>query len=992
MHGPRLLTAAAAAAALAACQPSIQKSQNPGSADFVVFDPSTSQIPLPNDLALQTAATQTGAQGELLQSFAAQGGFPSDQDLPVTIDVQRFTYSGSQTTQAPPPDGIDLATVVLVGTVPSGATVAVFEKTPSGAAPVTAVAPAYVQSTDRGTLVLSNKPHTVTLSPGNTITSTRWNAGSTYVVMVRGGANGVKLKGGGELVAMPTLYLLTRGVDLSQTENQYLLPGGDRTGRAATGQQLEALRQQYVQAGLIAADDQHLGLADQVFGPGGTKDLVSLQTFKIAPSKPGAAVVTDASAGVVPLPSDLLLDPATNKIVNNPAFGALASGLATLDGFSTTAMELTQTSGPVLAATVNSGTVFLYDLTNPAAPVRVKELFEGPATAGFVAEPYQMTLKLTNPTDPTSAVPCTAADTAASGCFSTAIGLQPAVPVPLPAPLAGRYLALPPLKEGTEYAVLLTDGVQAAPSAASPQPTPLQGSTLSRLLLFQNPLVDANGKSQVPGQTDAAAAGLEKIRQGVGAAAAALQAEKGIAESHVVLGYTFRTQTITQTSLKLAAAPYAQAGSFKPLGAPQDVTTQLLGTTSSAFKIYSVPLPTLNPIDVTTGALNPDNTKWTPAQMNALVVVPTGTAAAPIVAPLVVFQHGLGQNKTNVAALAQVFAGAGFVVAAIDAPLHGERAYCEADAECTCAYPGVNPAACTPKCGFFGPAGLQGDTVRIGLCTSGSTAAFTGGPTNTGVSGRFFVSQNLFRTRDALRQNVLDVSALILALAPPTGPGTTFSASDFTTIDSSKVYWIGQSLGGILGTLNTAVNPRISRTVLNVPGGTVTDIFTQSTAFTAQTNALLLGLPPPFGPIDVTKPTDLGKYLEFIQVAKLILDGGEPVNFAGHLVGDAAHPTLPDLLANKPNQAAKAVLGQVAIGDATIPNPFNYELLGNVFGRPLPDDSTATPTSNVATYSGPDVTHGMLLTPTQTASVVQPDAANFLLNPATLPATVHSGL
>ncbi|GEJ57702.1 hypothetical protein [Anaeromyxobacter diazotrophicus] len=973
MHRRRLLTVASAAAALAACAPSIDKHTNPASTDYVLFDPSVSEIPLPNDLALQptSIAATTGAQQELLQSFAAQGGFPNDQEAPITIDVQRDTYSGNTITKGPPPDGVDLATVKLVGAVPSGANVALFEKkagatTPAPVPPNT-YAVTYVQSADRGTITIRNNLHDVTLSPGETIKSQRWNAGSQYIVLVRGGASGVKLKGGGELVAQPTMYLLTRGVDLSLAENEYLLPGSGRVGRAATGAQLEALRQQYLPL---------FGLAEQAFGAGASKDLVSVQTFQIAPAKAGAAVVTDASAGVVPLPSDLLLDPATGgkTIVNNPAFGALASGIATLDGFSTTAMELTQTSAPVVASTVSASSVFLYDLSNPAAPVRLKEVKEtisaGGAGAAFVAEPYQMTVK---PTGATTTAACGPTDDPA-GCFSPAIGLQPAVPVPLGA--TGPYLALPPLKEGTEYAVLITDGVLSAPATVGGAKPPLQGSTLSRILLFDSPLVDKDGKSQVPGQSDATAAGLEQIRQGVGAAAKALQAEKGIAKSHVVLGYTFRTQTITDASLRLAAYPYSAASKFVP-GAKVDVTATLKGAatakgipTTGVQAFWTVPFFTKNPIDVATGALNPDNSKWTDASLTALVVVPNGPKQG---APLVVFQHGLTGDKGNVLAIASTLASAGFVTAAIDAPLHGDRAYCKADAECVCAAGGTG---CNPKCNLF-PAGAQGDTAS-GVCSAGavpcSGTLVSAGACTTSVSGNFFVSGNLFRTRDALRESILDTSALVLALAPPSTPSGTFAtdlAAAGVTIDPSKVYWVGQSLGGILGTLNTAANPRISKAVLNVPGGTLTDVFTQSPTFAPQLTPILTSLG-----ITVGTP----QYLQFLQVAKLALDGGDPVNFGGHLTGDTAHPTLKDLLASKPNQSAKSVFGQVATGDTVIPNPFNYELLGNVFTSPQPDLTKSA--SNVSTYSsgGGAATHGFLLdftNPTLTLTA-QGDAAAFL--------------
>ncbi|HEX7622109.1 MAG TPA: hypothetical protein VF400_00960, partial [Anaeromyxobacteraceae bacterium] len=719
MQRRRLLTVAVAAAALVACSPSVSHTNPPAAVDYAVFDPTAAPpaLPLPNDLALQQAASQTGAQGELLQSFAAVGGFPNDQEVPVTIDFvrQNIDSAGKTTNTAPDLDVSTLGptTLFAIAVSPTGA---------AEPADLDTIKPAdYVKGADKGTLTLHKKADATTKSR-------RWKAGFQYIVALRGGASGVKTVGGGEVNPQSVTFLITRGKDLSLAQNQSSLPGTTASQRAAAGEQLEQLRLGYL--GAFTA----IGAAFPV------EEIAVLQTYKIAPAQTGAAVIVDPSAGVVPLPSDLLLDPATGgkTIVNNPAFGPLASGIATLDGFSTTAMVLSQTTAPVVASTV-AGSVFLYDLSNPAAPVRLKELVEtagaGFAGAAYVAEPFLITQK---PTGPTTTVPCTAADPA-TGCFSTAIGLQPAFGVSVS---PTTQINLPPLKEGTEYAVLVTDGVKDTSAAA------LKASSLSKVLLFENPLADlATGKGLLPGQTDAQAVGLEQIRLGVRAASAALLAEKGIAKSHVVLGYTFRTQKITDTALKLAAAPYQSPAAFVP-GTPAPVTPPVLVTLPAGTTVFSVAVPTLNPIDAATGALNPDNTKWTPAALNALVVVPPPTAVAPPCpapnnalkcAPLVVFQHGLGGDKTNVFGLAASFASAGFVVAAIDAPLHGDRSYCVADSECICPSGGTG---CAPKCNLF-PAGAQGDA-KSGTCSAGSVPEGLTATPGQAISGRFLVSANFF--------------------------------------------------------------------------------------------------------------------------------------------------------------------------------------------------------------------------------------------------------
>jgi hypothetical protein len=210
--------------------------------------------------------------------------------------------------------------------------------------------------------------------------------------------------------------------------------------------------------------------------------------------------------------------------------------------------------------------------------------------------------------------------------------------------------------------------------------------------------------------------------------------------------------------------------------------------------------------------------------------------------------------------------------------------------------------------------------------------------------------------------------------------------------------WEGQSLGGILGTLNLAANPRITEAVLNVPGGTFVDIAATSPAFAPGINALLASLTPPITP-------NTPEYLQFLQVAKWVLDPAESINFAGRLLGDAAHPTLPNLLATgSPPQAGKRVLGQLAVCDNVVPNPFNL-LLFNVAGLAPSTANKFQVFKTITTPQSPSgfcvlpspfdtgaVAHGFLLDHGLTAGgaannvelsrLARVDAANFLADPA----------
>jgi hypothetical protein len=78
-----------------------------------VFDPANSKIQQPNDLAFQALPRLQGAAKELVQMFFAAGGFPSDQDTPIAVDLQHQTLptaAGPGPTSAPQ---LDITKVAL---------------------------------------------------------------------------------------------------------------------------------------------------------------------------------------------------------------------------------------------------------------------------------------------------------------------------------------------------------------------------------------------------------------------------------------------------------------------------------------------------------------------------------------------------------------------------------------------------------------------------------------------------------------------------------------------------------------------------------------------------------------------------------------------------------------------------------------------------------------------------------------------------------------
>ena len=231
-------------------------------------------------------------------------------------------------------------------------------------------------------------------------------------------------------------------------------------------------------------------------------------------------------------------------------------------------------------------------------------------------------------------------------------------------------------------------------------------------------------------------------------------------------------------------------------------------------------------------------------------------------------------------------------------------------------------------------------------------------------------------SRDALRQTVLDVSALLRAVGGPAGV-----PADVAVLRADRTSYYGQSFGGIYGTMLAAVEPDVRRSVLNVAGGPVTEIVrlapgfrpltTQALSFAGLLNGGDVGFTesmPLRGEAPVLAPAPGSLAIQdYLAASTWLTRSGSPEAFA---------PLVDD----------RRSLFQVARGDQTVPNPTSYALLdaGGLFGRAslYRNDLSTRAASNP---------HGFLLDPSfgqgflpgqrqistflTTGAVIDPDAA-----------------
>ncbi len=293
--------------------------------------------------------------------------------------------------------------------------------------------------------------------------------------------------------------------------------------------------------------------------------------------------------------------------------------------------------------------------------------------------------------------------------------------------------------------------------------------------------------------------------------------------------------------------------------------------------------------------------------------------------PTVIFGHGVTRSKEDAVAIASQLATAGIATVAMSWPLHGDRA-------------------------------VQNSTSALLGCDG------TPDPVTDAQCFVPFLSSNLAATRDNFRQADLDILALVEALKRCDN-----DACGALNVDQNKIGYMGQSLGGIIGSVVAGVNTDISAYVLNVAGVGLLDVivetdqheFLQCPLINSLISAgIIIGMPN-VTCLDPNLWKNQPGFRQFRGIAQWVLDPADGANYI-------THRTAPALL-------------QEVIGDDTVPNESSLTLgalLGisaptasGTSGMPAPSMtfSGAATSSYWVTYTTSSMTHvydhGSLLAP-----------------------------
>ncbi|HET9037560.1 MAG TPA: hypothetical protein VFN45_15220, partial [Myxococcaceae bacterium] len=246
------------------------------------------------------------------------------------------------------------------------------------------------------------------------------------------------------------------------------------------------------------------------------------------------------------------------------------------------------------------------------------------------------------------------------------------------------------------------------------------------------------------------------------------------------------------------------------------------------------------------------------------------------------------------------------------------------------------------------------------------------------IAGWKFINlQNFFATRDNLRQQVISCAQLA-RVASSTANGNLGQQAGDIVLDGTKINYAGQSLGGILGTLYSAVAPEVKNSALNVPGGGLLTLILTSPSFVTLKNAFQAGLAAE------GVPTNSPLYDTFLGIVQWIIDPGDPLNAGPYLVKDTG---LAGPLAN--GGSSRRGFIQWIAQDQTVPNPTTVDLIQSVVGDPTVTGVLLEPgdpggvdrfwAKRFDSLANPADNHGFLLNTAGLASQAQGEIAGFVV-------------
>jgi len=554
--------------------------------------------------------------------------------------------------------------------------------------------------------------------------------------------------------------------------------------------------------------------------------------FPPPPTTVATANFSDVT-GRVPYPFDFYFNGTTDGTLNIPAavsWHPLSPALNALDGWSTNAVLDTSFSLPIDPASIS------------ASSVKIIKLWVDPTTKAPATNPNYLPVGATSPvagvltygTDFTADV---SPDIDSDGKFLRIIPKKPLAASMGPAannggPNAGKVL-------NVGYLVVVTNGLKAT-----------DGQAFAPDALYASVKPPANC-----GTLAAKYQGLCAVTQGhLGIA----KLVTGVDPANVIVSWWFSTQSVDD----VLAATVGKATAQPTLIVPTGVTTKAVGAAGKAdIYVGSTKLPyyltppanandsasVLTKFWTAAGAppagfdptsrnltmFNPSPAKVTDVTVPLLVTVPNATskcAGKPAGGwPVVIFQHGVTNDRTYALPVADAYADACFIVVSMDLPLHGITVPYDPNplnpnplSKLSCAGTTVNP----------GCLGAKERTFDIDIQNNTTGAAGKDGiiDASGGKDGlTYFNLSSPLTWRDNMRQSEVDLGNLTKSI-----PGLAIASATGTTpvgVDPTQIHFLSHSIGAMVGGVHVHFSNDTRTALLANPGGPVSLIAQDSGYF-----------------------------------------------------------------------------------------------------------------------------------------------------------------
>lgn len=365
--------------------------------------------------------------------------------------------------------------------------------------------------------------------------------------------------------------------------------------------------------------------------------------------------------------------------------------------------------------------------------------------------------------------------------------------------------------------------------------------------------------------------------------------------------YVFDMSTLTNLTVNFDVGSGNFASMSVPISAP-GYSTLFGGLGRIAFGTYLSPLllnaqQTIDPLP--TGS---DVSLPTPANNVYFHVFLPPVPPPPGGYPVMIFGHGFGDSSVGGSTIvAPVLAQAGFATIAINVVGHG-----------------------------YGPQSNLVLQDNSGNCTTqllgGRGLDLNGDGKIDATEGCLILTPVAVGLRDCFRQTVIDLMQLVRIIRA----GLDVDGDGVPDLDPNRIYYAGESLGSLYGTILEAIEPNVRAAVFNVGGGSVVDIMRWSQSYQGIALSFLSSLTPPLlppgapfndnypfrdQPVTINAPGSSDTQ-NFLELAEWMDNQGDPITFAPHLARSPLAGGSP-----------KPVLFQIARADRTMPNPASSDLI-----------------------------------------------------------------